>query len=161
MADGLSAAAREMQRTRGGLLVPRGSVIGTEADWERVASPGYGELFRHRAKSLAAIRSRDAVPGTAGRWHLSVSHRDRVPTWGELGFARDCLLPADVWLMVAHPPRRYWINYDRRVLHLWEFSDPALIALFREEGEEAQRFGVNTPDSGEARTFDPADRGDL
>lgn len=91
------------------------------------------EAFKHPLRELSAIRSRDM-----GRWHLSVAHRKRVPTWDELGFARDSLLPADVWLMVAHPPRRYWLNYNRRVLHLWQFEDAKLIEQFMFEDEDTR-----------------------
>jgi hypothetical protein len=116
------------------------------ADWRQVANPSAPaghKTFMHRDKPLVAIRSRDM-----GRWHLSVSHRDRVPTWGELGMARDALLPADGWFMVAHPPRRYWLNYNPRVLHLWEFQDDLLIGLFRHEGTLAQGTRFAIPDDG-------------
>jgi hypothetical protein len=107
--------------------------------------PPNAHVFIHQEKHLSAIRSKDG-----GRWHLSVAHRDRVPTWGELGFARDSLLPADLWMMVPHPPRKYWLNLNARVLHLWEFVDPELQAQFAFEGGEAQRGGFGTPSDGGA-----------
>lgn len=124
-------------RTRG---VDAGAL---QAGWRKLDGqapvPG-ATAFQHSSRGLAAIRSRDM-----GRWHLSVSHRDRIPTWAEVGFARDHLLPEDVWLMVAHPPREYWLNFDHRVLHLWEFDDPVLIEQFKVEGEAAQRLGHGRP----------------
>jgi hypothetical protein len=117
--------------------------------WQRLPAaehvPG-ADVFRHWQKKLLAIRGREL-----GRWHLSLSHTSRMPTWGELGFARDCLLPEDVWLVVGHPPRRYWLNLDSRVLHLWEFRDAELIAQWKEEGEHAQRMGFGSPDDGGIR----------
>lgn len=107
-------------------------------------NPPGGTTFKLPSRHLAAIRSRDL-----GRWHLSVSHALRVPTWGELGMARDALLPPDVWMMVAHPPRAFWMNLDRRVLHLWEFDDPVLIEQFTYEGQLARAEGHNKPDSGD------------
>lgn len=130
-----------------GLILPAGMKVGDgPKGWDRVHNPGEppdSQTFMNRTRGLLAIRAREI-----GRWHLSVSHRERVPTWGELGYARDALLPADVWMMVAHPPRKYWLNYHTHVLHLWEFRDAEMIALFREEGEEAQRMGYGTPDEG-------------
>jgi hypothetical protein len=127
--------------------------------WQRVPTathpdmPPDAETFINATRGLAAIRSREL-----GRWHLSVSHRDRIPTWGELGYARDTLLPADVWLMIAHPPRAYWLNYDSRVLHLWEFDDHVLIEQFKFEGEHAQAEGFGTPDDGQGPSRRPISR---
>ena len=102
--------------------------------------------WRHLTQPLVAIISIDL-----GRYHMSVSHRDRIPTWGELGDARDALLPKDLFFMLPHPPRRYWVNFNRRVLHLWEMRDPEMAEQFQWEGEAAQRAGAGTPDSGEVR----------
>jgi hypothetical protein len=130
----------------GRIILPPGTVIANRGDgWQQLAAPpiqGADEsaTFRHRGRQLTAIRSRDM-----GRWHLSVSHRDRIPTWAELGFARDSLLPEGVWLAIWHPPRKHWLNYDHRVLHLWESRDPELIEQFQFEGEEAQRAGYGRP----------------
>ena len=111
-------------------------------EWERVPSPvPDAETFRHMTRPLLAIRSQDFQD----RWHLSVSHRDRVPTWEELGIARDALLPRDVHFMLPHPPRRYWLNYNARVLHLWEMRDPELAEQFEWEGEQARLAGYGEP----------------
>lgn len=138
-----------------GLILPPGMTMPTPDDvdpklgWEKVANPVMGheaETFLHRSKGLCAIRAIED-----GRWHLSVSHRSRIPTWGEMGDARDALIPPDVWMMVPHPPRRYWMNLNRYVLHLHEMRDPHLIERFKEEGDLAKRLGYGTPDDGEGR----------
>lgn len=121
-------------------------MMGPHDDWRRVANlqgPPNSETYM-RGGVLVAIRSVDH-----GRWHLSVSHRDRIPTWGELGDARDALLPAHIHFMVPHPPRRFWVNYNRRVLHLWECRDHHLLEVFEHEGRIAQSLGAGTPDGGE------------
>ena len=92
---------------------------------------------------LRAIRGHEG-----GRWHLSVSHRERIPSWREIGEVRDALLPKDVWLCVPHPPREYWMNIHPNVLHLWEIRDVRLIEQWREEGEMARAAGVGTPSGG-------------
>jgi hypothetical protein len=114
------------------------------AGWRKIPPPKKLALkvdaFSHPKRLLVAMRGMEA-----GRWHLSVSHRDRVPSWEELGFARDALLPPDVWLMVVHPPRAFWLNLMPKVLHLWQFDDPVLIGMFTREGVAAQALGVGEP----------------
>lgn len=128
-----------------GMAMPNPSDVDAASGWERVANDVVpnGETFVHRGRQLLAIREIEE-----GRWHLSVSHRDRIPTWGELGVARDALLPADAWMMVPHPPRAYWMNLNPKVLHLHEFRNPHLIQRFKDEGEAARQGGYNRPDSG-------------
>lgn len=127
-----------------GLWLPPGTELGHRGDgWVQIADhtgiPG-ARTYVHRGRGLMAIVSREL-----DRWHMSVSHRDRMPTWGELGFARDELLPEDVFLCVPHPPRRYWMNLNHRVLHLWEMKDDELREQFRWEGSEAQGMGIGEP----------------
>lgn len=68
------------------------------------------------------------------RWHLSISHPFRLPTWGEINAARDALIPADVWLCQPMPPRDYWINVHTHCLHLWQIKDRELIAQWAFDG---------------------------
>lgn len=100
-----------------------------------IAIPEDGRAF---AKGpVRAIVSTDE-----GRWHLSVSCADRLPTWDELGDARDALLPADVWLCMPHPPRDYWMNIHPHCMHLYETRDSVLVRLWRENGEAARSIGM-------------------
>lgn len=91
--------------------------------------------------------SREPVAGAGKdyRWHLSMSGPGRLPTWAELGQARDELLPEDAFMCIPHPPRAYWLNYNPNVLHLWQFSDSSLRDQFMFEGREAQRAGFGRP----------------
>lgn len=79
------------------------------------------------------------------RWHLSISHPQRFPTWAEIGEARDRLLPPDVWLVVPHPPREWWLSLHPNCFHLWELRDENLIGQWKFDGEKAKRAGVNAP----------------
>ena len=72
--------------------------------------------------------------GTELRWHLSISHPWRLPTWAEINAARDALIPPDVWLCQPMPPREFWINLDQHALHLWEVRDRELIAQWAYDG---------------------------
>lgn len=57
----------------------------------------------------------------------------------------DALLPADVWLVVPYPPRRFWVNLHPNVLHLIETREASLIERCRQEGERAQADGYGEP----------------
>lgn len=121
----------------------------TPLEWTRMRTvlgiPTDAAVWRHLSRPLTAIVSRDM-----GRLHMSVSHRARIPTWEELGIARDALLPPELHFVLLHPPRRYWINFNSRVLHLWESRDKELIELAEWEGAEAQTDPRNRPpDSGD------------
>ena len=75
------------------------------------------------------------------RWHLSISHPWRHPTWGEIGSARDHCIPSDVWLCMPHPPREFWLNIHEHCFHLWEIKDIQLIAQWRHDGQAAASMG--------------------
>lgn len=106
---------------------------------------------RYRMGELSVIVTRDIFPNPGPidydhpRWHLSVQHPDRYPTWDELGRARDLFVPEDVWLCIPHPPRAYWFNLNPTTLHLVEIEDKVAIEQWKAEGAEAQRRGWNMP----------------
>ena len=77
------------------------------------------------------------------RWHLSVSHPFRHPTWDEISDARHALLPEDVVLCVPFPPRAWWVSIHQHCFHLWEIRDANLTAQWKFDGEGAARVGGN------------------
>ena len=79
------------------------------------------------------------------RWHLSISHESRYPTWEEIGEARDRLLPDDAFMCVPMPPRAYWLSIHPNCFHLWEFRDDNLQAQMIAEGEDAKKMGKGEP----------------
>jgi len=64
------------------------------------------------------------------RWHISVSHRDRVPSWEEMVEAAHDLRPG-VAFVIGVPPRSWWVNVHPHCLHLWETKDLNLIAEWK------------------------------
>lgn len=85
-----------------------------------------------RRGPLAAIVAHEPLGGDL-RWHVSLSHQDRVPNWEELSRAGHELRPGVVFC-VGVPPRSWWININPHVLHLWELRDAALVTQWRFEG---------------------------
>ena len=81
---------------------------------------------------LAAIVSRDEIAPGDHRWHVSVQHRDRVPSWEEMAASAHELRPG-VAFALGVPPKSWWVNVHPNVLHLWELRDEALIAQWRFE----------------------------
>ncbi len=64
------------------------------------------------------------IASDGGGWeHVSVSRRDRIPTWDEM-----CQVKALFWddtdcVVQFHPPRADYVNNHSRCLHLWRPVD--------------------------------------
>lgn len=100
--------------------------------WEMEGATPGEEPVAWRKTPLQVLMGREAMPGeTDLRWHLSVAHKDRIPSWEELVDAAHALRPG-VPFCLGLPPRSWWLNYDERVLHLWEVRDAALIEAWRQ-----------------------------
>lgn len=82
-----------------------------------------------------------------GRWHLSISHPDRYPTWDEIVEARDRLLPQDLHFCMVLPPREFWMSIHRNCFHLYELRDVNLIQQCEAEGLAVRgtSFGGHQP----------------
>lgn len=69
-----------------------------------------------------------------GRWHMSISHPERLPTWDEIKEAREIALPPNVFFCLPFPPKEFWINIHDYCLHLWEIQDQWLVEQMIYEG---------------------------
>lgn len=78
--------------------------------------------------------------GNDGRFHLSIAHPSRLPTWAEVKDARVRFLPAELHFCVPFPPRRYWLNAHEFCLHLWETRDAWLTEQWEFEGNAYRRL---------------------
>ena len=59
----------------------------------------------------------------AGRTHLSVSCKDRYPTWEELKEVRYQLGPKDKAMAIIFPPKKLFVNFHENTFHIWEIDD--------------------------------------
>lgn len=129
----------------------------TQPKLERIAVPeslaamlqregGSREIEVYAMGHCRVIKAREPVGeyDTDQRWHISISHPWRHPTWDELGVAKDALLP-DLFMCVPHPPRAYWLNIHEHCFHLWEIRDDNLKAQWKYEGEVAAASGLGEP----------------
>jgi hypothetical protein len=88
-------------------------------DWQLVERGVDGEAYRHRRRPFTLIWS-VAVQEDGEIWqHMSMAHRDRVPTWMELVEAKEWLMGTDTYAYQVAPPRRLYVNQNPNVLHLF------------------------------------------
>jgi hypothetical protein len=60
------------------------------------------------------------IASNGGLWdHVSVSHRDRIPTWEEMEWVKRTFFMAGETAMQLHVPVRDHINNNPMVLHIW------------------------------------------
>jgi len=92
------------------------------SDWRYVGparmpgiEPGTGVYEKGRLRALVAKRP---------RWHLSISHPWRDPTWHEIKEARYALIPNNVTVCMILPPREEYVNVHQYCYHLHEHRDP-------------------------------------
>ena len=55
-----------------------------------------------------------------GKWHVSVSHPKREPSWDEMRAARERFTPDEVTMAMILPPRAEYVNVHETCLHLWQ-----------------------------------------
>jgi hypothetical protein len=71
--------------------------------------------------NLAVICGREPCgPQGALRWHLSVSHAKRYPTWEEIRDLRYLLIPDEVMVAMFLPPRSQYVDVHHYCFHLYE-----------------------------------------
>lgn len=65
-------------------------------------------------------------PMKAGyRWHLSISHAARYPTWDEIAEARYQLLDDALYMVMILPPSAEYVNANPNCFHLHELPEAA------------------------------------
>lgn len=97
--------------------VERGRVL----SGEYASRPGddYGFFFlrtnAHVDLKVMVSSGSDLVP-----WqHVSVSARDRTPTWDEMCWVKNLFFEEEEAVVQFHPPKSAYINYHPYCLHLW------------------------------------------
>ena len=58
-----------------------------------------------------------------GMWHLSISHKNRYPTFDEIRDARYKYIPDEVTMAMIYPPKAEYINVCETCFHLWEIKE--------------------------------------
>lgn len=71
------------------------------------------EIFDH--DEVHCIKSIDG-----GKWHLSMSCKDRLPTYEEMKEIRYKYLPDNCYMAQIFPPSKEFVNLHPFTLHLYE-----------------------------------------
>ena len=74
--------------------------------------------YRDRARHITISVNADGPNG----WHLSISGRDRYPSWDEIVDARYRLVPDEVTMALLLPPREEWVNAHEFCFHLHQVA---------------------------------------
>ncbi len=69
-----------------------------------------------------------AIASDQGGWeHVSVSRKDRCPTWDEMCAVKDLFWTEEDAVVQFHPPRSDYVNNHPFCLHLWKPSEGTLL----------------------------------
>lgn len=71
------------------------------------------------------IVAQEPARSGALRWHLSISHPDRYPTWDEIRDARYTFTPPDVTMVMVLPPPSQYVNLHPNCFQLHEVPEAA------------------------------------
>ena len=75
---------------------------------------GFAALIERPVEPLRIIAS------WGGGWdHVSVSLKNRCPTWDEMALVKRVFFRADECVMQLHPPEANYVNHHPFCLHLW------------------------------------------
>lgn len=58
------------------------------------------------------------------KWHLSIAHPTRYPTWDEIKDARYEFIPNNVTVALLLPPKEEYVNLHKNCFHLHEIEGP-------------------------------------
>jgi hypothetical protein len=87
-----------------------------------------GDLYQTGFGECNVIVTRDPVTVrgvVVPRWHLSISHPSRYPTWDEIKQARYKLIPNEVTMAMILPPAEQFVSLHPNCFHLHEIDAEA------------------------------------
>lgn len=92
------------------------------SNWREVERAPDGAEYFSAAARLACILSCSIEDDGRAWLHLSVRHKTRIPTWGELRVCKEQFL-GDRQAIQVLPPKAKYINIHPNVLHLFALLD--------------------------------------
>jgi hypothetical protein len=92
-------------------------------DKYRVLVPGYPAGDEHNGCFIVPLKHQQKLRVIASNglgWeHVSVSRKDRCPTWDEMCQVKAMFWDEDDCVIQYHPPRSEYVNNHQNCLHLW------------------------------------------
>jgi hypothetical protein len=120
-------------RDRGPRVVKHFGTVG-DAEGGRFQFPSV-EYYNHMITPITAIPLNAkihfiVIASTGDGWdHVSISCKNRCPTWDEMVFFKDFFFFKHETCMQLHPAVSSYINYNVNTLHIWRPIDEKLIPL--------------------------------
>lgn len=74
-----------------------------------------GRVFTADLGQIQCLVSKDY-----GKWHMSISHASRYPTWDEIKQAVYELLPEGLTYAMYFPPKSQFVNIHPNCFHVYE-----------------------------------------
>ncbi len=95
--------------------------------WEMVEQDHLtGAKYKAKSRNLVAIISCSRELDGRHWLHLSVSHRQRIPTWDEMRWCKEVFL-GDREAYQVMPPKARYVNIMPNVLHMFALLDGAAV----------------------------------
>lgn len=105
------------------LLGSFGSNRGDRFGWFQMICPMSGGFLKVIA-SAGDVPSEDDLFPNGTRWdHVSVSLKNRTPTWEEMAWVKSLFFDDEELVVEFHPPKSKYVNVSVNVLHLWKPLD--------------------------------------
>ena len=79
----------------------------------------YGAFFVRGPKGSGLTIMSSGVDDEHGWEHVSVSRRNKTPTWEEMCFVKNLFWSEDEVVMQIHPAAADYVNHHPYCLHLW------------------------------------------
>jgi hypothetical protein len=92
---------------------------GRLASTSAFGNSGAFDVRLKKGQLFSVIASDGGMPGELAWEHVSVSRKDRCPTWQEMCEIKDLFWDDDEWVTQFHPARSDYINNHPYCLHLW------------------------------------------
>src|SRR4051812_34239880 len=83
--------------------------------WKELPPKGLGNLINEYNSYLRAYKIGECsviVTREYGKWHMSIAHPNRYPTWDECAQARYKAIPDNIWMAMILPPSGRYINMN-------------------------------------------------
>jgi hypothetical protein len=85
-----------------------------------------GDLIEHGSKAYRLGACMIIVSEQAPGWHMSISRRDRLPSWEEVRDARYALIPDEVLMAMLLPPKADYVNVHPFCFQLYQVDSSYL-----------------------------------
>lgn len=93
----------------------------TAGPWASTSADGFSGAFTFSPKFGVFLKIVSSVGDETIPWeHVSVSLKDRTPTWEEMCLVKDLFWRPDECVVQFHPPEAEYVNHHPFTLHLWK-----------------------------------------